>query len=783
MATYRTNADDKDTSEEVQRLLLELCECADDEDRAVRERQIRQWRKLKFFWDGFTQLWWSDVAHDWRTPDSSYDSSQYDASWYDKPVNIFRAYLESIIAALSVTIPPVKCFPDDAESALDLTTAKGGDKIAELLYKHNDAPLLWLHGLYIYCTEGLVAAYSYPKEDEAYGTYEEKQYEDEEQTEMVKVCPMCQQNMVNEDLVDQAKDEFQPDDEDAPLHDILINENMKICPNCMTLVNPELREQKFIVEKLVGITKKPKSRQCIEVYGGLFVKIPIYAKRQADIPYLRLSYECAYSTVVERYPFLRNKFGKSQPVNATSDPYERWGRLSTQYLNEWPINTPTVSNYWLRPCHYYNLKDDKDIEKLKKKYPDGCKVVKINDCFAKACNEALDDCWTLTHNPLSDYLHHQPLGSSLVPVQEVTNELISLTLQTIEHGIPQTFFDTQTLDADAYNNMEATPGALVPARAPTGKTLSDGFFQVKTAILSGEVETFAQRMQESGQLVSGALPSLFGGAMPASSKTASQYAMSRAQALQRLQTTWKVFTFWWKGIFAKSITSFIKDMVEDEKFVQRDASTGGFINVFIKRSELEGKIGNIELEASEQMPITWAQRRDIIMQILQGGNPLLMEMFSTPENLPLIKEALGLTELEIPGDEDRQKQYDEIRMLVDSEPVMVGPGIEFPSVMIDEIVDNHKIQADICRNWLISEAGRICKLEKPAGYKNVLLHLQAHIMAMQPVMPQQPEQPEEQSPKQGKKPEPGPQQPKEQEQVANQKPVAQPVKQNVGITG
>ena len=47
---------------------------------------------------------------------------------------------------------------------------------------------------------------------------------------------------------------------------------------------------------------------------------------------------------------------------------------------------------------------------LRKKFPDGVKVCVVNDSVASAENEALDDYWTLTYNPLSDYIHFDPLG-------------------------------------------------------------------------------------------------------------------------------------------------------------------------------------------------------------------------------------------------------------------------------------------------------------------------------------------------------------------------------------
>ena len=93
---------------EVQRLLLSIVETFDNEDKEVRERQIRKCKRLKLFWDSIFQAWYSEVAHDWRIWDSSIAEDTADQSYYDKPVNTFRAYSETIIAALSVTTPAAK---------------------------------------------------------------------------------------------------------------------------------------------------------------------------------------------------------------------------------------------------------------------------------------------------------------------------------------------------------------------------------------------------------------------------------------------------------------------------------------------------------------------------------------------------------------------------------------------------------------------------------------------------------------------------------------------------
>lgn len=738
--------------ERLERCLLTLSEHFDKEDWSVRQRQLLIWRRLKLYWNSFSNIYFSEVAHDWRIWDKQEDLDQ---SYYDKPVNVFRAYLESIIAALSVTIPNIKCYPDDAQNPQDIETANAGDRIFSLISKHNKVDLLWLHGIFITATEGMVAAYNYTDTNEKYGTYEEDVTEEIES--QVKICPVCHINVADPVFSNREKDEFDPGDDDVAVQNYLTAGEI-ICQNCGAMLDPELQTTPLIVTRIVDKTTKPKSRQCIEVYGGLNVKIPNYAVRQEDLPYLRFSYETHYAQAYEEFGHLKGKKfddGPKKTGGSYGDPYEAWARLSPQYNGEYPMHNVTVNKYWFRPFAYNILNED-DIEFVKKKFPNGCKFTKVNDCPAEACNEELDDHWTIARNPLSDYLHYDPTGTLLVSIQDITNDIVSLVLQTIEHGIPQTFADPSVLNFEAYKQTETAPGLIYPATPRTGKTVGDGFYEVKTATLSGEILPFAQNIQSMGQLVSGALPSLFGGASSQGSQTASEYAMSRAQALQRLQNTWKMLGDWWKDIYGKVIPQFIKTMATDEKYVEKDENNN-FINVFVRKAELEGKIGQIELESSDQLPQTWAQKRDVIMELIKLNNPEILQLLASPENLKLIKEATGINEFEMPGEADRQKQFEEIQMLINSEPTVIPPSVdpmmleqmmasgqpvppemmqaaqpqELPSVEVDPILDNHALEAEICRSWLIGLAGRLAKTENPSGYKNVLLHFKAHQQVIQ----------------------------------------------------
>lgn len=739
--------------EEIQRLLRSVVDHFDKEDSSIRERQIRTWRQLKLLWDGYSRTWYSEVAHDWRIDEGSTDNDQ---GSYDKPINVFRAYLESIIAALSVTVPPIKCFPDDADNTLDLSTARAGDKIAQLIYRHNDVSLLWLHALFIYCTEGMVACYNYSKSDVSYGTYEDKKYEDAEEVHSTAACPECGYQMQDDiqaptdpmnpvpqpdpGLMDKLRveqDIFMPDDGDVPIQNIA-EESMELCPNCMAMMAPLLNEETLIVQRLIGTTNEPKSRVRLEAYGGLYVKIPNYAKKQEDCPYLIYSYETHFANVIERYDELQ-KSDLSQRLKASAgpkDPYEEQGRLSPQYQGEFPENIITVRNCWLRHASF-NILDTDDAKKLKKLYPNGCKVVLANDVMAEAVNESLDDHWTLTHNPMADFIHHDPLGLLLVSIQEITNDLISLVLQTVEHGIGQTFADPAVLNFNAYRQMETTPGGIYEATPKSGKSIGDAFHEVKTATLSAEVMPFSAEIQSLGQLVSGALPSLFGGNMEGS-ETASQYSMSRAQALQRQQNTWKMLISWWKNIHGKAIPMFIKNIKDDERDVQKDKN-GNFFNVFIRRAELEGKLGKIELEANENLPLTWSQTKDVVMKLLETQNPEVLALLGSAENLPIIREAIGLVDFFVPGEDAREKTYDDIKQLLNSEPIPTGDEMmpEVPSIEVDPIFDDLDIGFEIVKKWVLSEAGRQSKIDNEAGYRNVLLYGKMFQMLQQQAMMQQ----------------------------------------------
>ena len=726
-----------------------IIEDFENDEQSIRERQIRDWKRLELMWYGFTQFYWDYVAHDWRIFGfPSYDSGTDDnqAGNYDKNINVFRAYGETIIAALSATVPPIKALPEDADNPNDCLTAKSGTKIAELCYSQVNAPILWVRILFTYYLQGLVAAYNYSDEDKKYGSVDQPDEKEEEVDGQQTVCSNCgavlQEKELTQPIIDQEENEYDPDDDDILLHDLIGNNKAQmLCPDCLVTMDPELRNTKIVVTRIVGKTSTPKSRQKIEINGGLYVRVPNWARCQEECPYLFYDYETHFSTLYEEYPELWDIFkdidnGKMSSADG-NQLYERWGRLNPQYRGEYPLNCPTVKHRWIRKSAFNSLSDEKLAKKLKKKFPDGCYSVFVNDQYLFSCNENLDDHWTLMINPLSNSLTFDALGTLETAIQEITTNLLSLELQCIEHSVPITFFNPKYVNSEQFRNTEVAPGGMYQTKTiGENRNISDGFHTLQTATVSAELAPFGAKINEMGQFVLGAQPQVWGGSSNSSSRTASQYAMQRQGAQVRLSAlTGRTVNTFWKTIWSKVVPSYMKDMLEDERLV-KPGLNGSFVQTTIKKSQMEGKIGDYYLEAPEGLPQSLDQVRDTVKEMFQSGNQQLISILSTPENLPYVNTLFGLTSIVIPGEKDREKQNEEIQQLIQSGPIpqpgqMPGQMGEGPSIAPEFQVDNHQVEAEICRDWLVGEKGRQCKIENEPGYRNVLLHLQAHMQMLQ----------------------------------------------------
>ena len=475
--------------------------------------------------------------------------------------------------------------------------------------------------------------------------------------------------------------------------------------------------------ELDSYTEQPKSKTKIDIYGALHVTIPPYVRKQSGIPYLILRSEISRAEAVELYGTDEEMIEKIMGSSRSGEDDDEFMR-SFNDLND-NDETVIVREVWLRPWALFILGVDhlQEVQQFRSQFPEGIKVTFVNDELVELDEQDMDKHWEIASDPLSEYLIGRPLGANLVPIQEMTDDLVDLTMQTIAHGIPVEFADPRVINIDAMKDRDNAPGMLYPAKAPIGKNLSESFHSSDKATLSREVAAFTEYINYSGQFVSGDFPSVHGGSLEGGSRTLGEYSQSRQNALQRLSVIYNSTGDWNAQIKLKAVQLYVSSLRDDE-LIGTEYRDGAFMNIWIRLQDVTGQIGRAEPVSSDVFPNTPALIREMYMALIQLKNPMIDQLLADPNNLPVLAKSLGLNDLYIPGEDDRAKQWGEIQQLINTEPVLEGQPL--PSVQVQTEVDNHEVEAHICLTFLKSPEGQMLKQTNPNGYLNVLLHYMQH---------------------------------------------------------
>ena len=710
-------------SKELQDSLIEIVKSCEKEDKEIHKAMQRQWRKNEEFWHGVQYLFWSEQHDSWRSPmdigweDDNEDVQEQLGSFSDKVVDIFSAHGTAIIAALAAQIPSLRFIPDDADDDNDLVTARTYSKIADLVQRHNKAKLLFLRALFFLSLQGLVASYRYKDADMKYGSYKVPVYGTKEIEHVVYTCPDCGY----ESDVNWSADAGNTDTQQPLQYDPT---PAGACPQCHEVSKPKEVKSKEDVPTLLRTEDRPKSRVKIGIYGPLHFKVSYYATNQDECTYLLLFVDTGKDSVKFAYPEFADEIEQEHLEDMSR--FSRSGYVTEFSPEVEQKHLVTVKQCWLRPAAFYReLKEDKR-EKLLKKFPDGVKVTLVGkkNLYIASEPEKLDDRWQIGQAGLSTLIHSDPILRPLVQIQEMRNQLVNLIMETISHGIPSDWADPEVVDFDKYGRFEAVPGYLYKAKPrKPGEPLGNGFYTSSRSTLSREVALFLKQLDTDAQFCVGSFPSIYGGPSEGKSRTFSEYAASRQMALQRLQITWTLLLEWWTGTIEGAVQLYKECVVEDEKYAKFVG--GNYINVWIKQSELQGKVGGVEAEASDAFPVSLGQIKDIILKLMELNNEYVNAALYNPENARLIQDAFALTGLKIPGEAQRVKQVKELNDLLTQGPVSPVQS----TVPIDPDVDDHAIHISAIISFLVEDVGLDQKTSNPEGYANCIAHMHEHQQA------------------------------------------------------
>jgi len=697
--------------EEWKSLLTTLLSRCVLEDEAVHYAWVRKAKRLELYFNNIVTLFWDNLQNDWSIP--NWDEKESEGI-PPRIINIYRPHGESIIAALSVGVPSVLFFPDDADNPDDIEKAEAYSSLAKIIQKHNKAKLLYIKILSILFNQGTPFVYSYSKKDRKFGFYQVEEVSLQDQTSHTHDCPIC----------------GNPFGEGG-------QEPVNIqCPSCGQQITTEVTPQTIQVPVPIQVNKE-KSRVIIDPFGVLNVKVPYHARAQEHCGYLVLKFDQSVASL--RSIFCVNGPNGEEPLIDNIEPstadisVDSTIRYPSVFLNNQPQNTAIVQCVWYRPWQLELVTGKGDsvnrdiVDEINKKHPEGTYVIYVNGEPVEINGEDMDAHWTIGLDPRSSSLHAEPLGTNLAMIQDINAEIDELELQTMEHGIAELFIASDAIDFQKYGNQQAKPGNITQAFKEPGRNIAENFFETRTAQLSPEIVGLTAKYRNLAEFVTGDFPTVYGGSVPGTS-TATEYTKSQNQALQRLGTVSAIASFLWADVIHKAVLEYANVLEYDEKLVDKTAA--GFETTKVDHMALQrGEVGNCEPEFSELLPISPMQIKDTIMGLMTTKDPMVMAMLTHPQNNELVKKALSIPELYIPGINARTKQYREISLLIQQQPVpSPNSPLGMESSIVPEEHEDHAVEMEVCVVWLTGSKGQKAKAENPPGYHNVMLHWKAHQM-------------------------------------------------------
>lgn len=666
--------------------------------------RTRRNKYAELFWQGIQYAGWNNTEQDYdfttgggRGDAWGSDQNAESGPRYEFVTNWYQGYGLSFVALVSSDTPSLSIYPKSREVQEDITAAKVGYDVADVV-ERNNKPNKSLEKIgYHAWTGGIVGQYwRYVVDGERFG---------------YKTMPV------------------------------------------MGTQQAMLDGQPITVPQQTGQEKIPLGQEVVTYVGGLGLAVPFYAEDFHDYPFLQWNTEPHQAKLKAAYPHAAKGISQNSGLGA-EQVYERIARLGVKqnirasYPGDAMAILPTFSRTWLRKWAFQGLDNEKLIPELEQLFPDGAYVAFAGLEYCESRNESMGKHWRILHALPGSGQFRPSVGDSIISPQERYNVMSNLQTETTEFGVPPIYADPGVLNFDELSNQVAEPAAHFPAKAKPGQSLADGFFQPDPA---KEPATLSATMTELAgpvmQFLCGMFPAVFGGDMEgAGGKTLGGYAIARDQAMGRLGLIWRgIKDFYADGIML-GLELFKENRPEDVEVPfagENDQEKAKWIRL----ADFKGNI-MVECEPDEGLPRLKSQQRAVLERLFAMGAampPPVAKALEDQDNLGWIKTVMGLAEMKVPGEDSAIKQKREIQILLSTAPITFPPKPVMqadpmtgqkriamvqappqPTVPIDELFDDHEIEFAECEDYASSDEGQEQRKSNPQGFANLTLHAQMH---------------------------------------------------------
>jgi len=722
--------------EYLQSSLRELLRKFEETSDIARREYVRKVLKNRELFRGNAWRWFDYQTGAWRAYNSMSGGMSTVSGGVDTQslyaLNFFQGYALSLIALLSGNKMVVKFWPQNSRKPEDVEAAKKCDAVVRWFRTQEKTHSQLVKAIYLLWTDGTFGSYVRTVADgERFGWIEEPQIEMQERVLAPAgyTCPVCK----------------------------TVNEGNIGCQNCGAPLNEQadIPAQTASVPIQVGSRTIPRSKTIRDIVDGLEMLTPPTANDIHEFEYLIRRREMTKATVRHAFKHVANKIGTpggTQAGDSATSTIEKRARLQMSHgltadNRPTPVRSSeyiTVSEIWFAKRAFYQLDDERKREELLQAFPDGAYVAFADDVFCEARNENLLDHWSVCHALPGTGQIREPIGGSLVQIQEVANDVFNMVRDNVEYTLPVTFVDSQVLDLKKWARSSVMAGAAYNAKAPPGQSLANGFFQTAPGQLPEYAVNFLNDLRTSiAQFVTGVFPAAYG-AHGAGNSTAQGMEIERNSALGRVSLFLRALCEHWSEVAELVVKDFKKNATEPIDVVSVDQS-GSYRTETLGPNDLDIGLARTYPELDEDYPTTWPQKQALLMQLM--GNPLFQPMMTMMSNADMIKKTLG-HELQVPGEAQYRRAFKIFQQLLAQQPIpqppqpamdpMTGQPIldmtgmpimqpmpPLPSIQPD-LLDDAAINITAAVDFAFSEDGELAKQANPVGWQNLMLWVEAN---------------------------------------------------------
>jgi predicted RNA-binding Zn-ribbon protein involved in translation (DUF1610 family) len=651
----------------------------------------------------------------------------YDPQLYAHNDNIYQAFCMIFIAALMVDLGKVRYQPADAQDDADLEIAKKASTIQAYNERKNDiASLQQLELLYLWLAGSYFTYVRYVVDKRKAGSSTQ---------DIVKVVP---KKIMPDGFICPKCGTETPDSKTQ------LFSNTDQCPKCGTGLSQKdwFEGPTLPVPSVVGQEEVANGMTAFDVVCGLMIDANPDAMKLEDTEILDYTVDTAVSKVRSAYPAMYAQITSAMGNDASSDgdmaQIARSG-MTTPGSNNKPITTMGLVSYsrcWITAEAFNELENEEIAKELKKRFPDGCKLVMCGDeTFLDAKNEALLDHWTWCGTIKGCGLYPFAAGKVVMDIQErVTGAVNKIDAYMDRVAFGTMLFDADYIDGNAMANKVLTPGNLTGVsrtdeesgqRVPLGDLFHQMTFQIDS-----EIYKYPDALTTRAQFLAGVMPQVFGGS-DAHVETAAGQEQALNTALGRLKQYINQMRSE-KAIRARiSVNCSIENMDEEIKIVEENETGDSWNTIKMLKAELTGDFFTFP-ETDEGFPATFTEIQQRMMTLLADNQklPFVSALLSDPDVGAVVAHYLLPDQIELPDEAQRAKLKTILHELLQDPngPSVLpnpanpqGPPITVPSIMPEPNVDDPGLCVVLAKKCLFKNWQQ--KETNPKGYANVLAFL------------------------------------------------------------